>query len=418
VCGEFGSTPDADLLRVGDDFYGTCFGGGAYDRGTVFRMKSDGSLVWSRSFDGTNGSNPEAGLTLGKDHDLYGTTAYGGANGSGAIIKVGKSGTIGVLYSFSGGRDGAVPVAGLVQGSDGSFYGTTKYGGLNGNGTVFKLTPVGSLTSLYSFGTVATDYGRSLDGSYPVGELVEVSKGCFYGTTSRGGIYEGANTDIGTIFKINSDGVFTSLYSLSLTEGAFPCCRLVQGADGKLYGTTQLGGSADTFSFGYGTSFRITTNGTFTSLFSFHGSDGAFPCASLTIGKDGSFYGTTAGGFYSPGTVFRFSIIRPILIITSPHHARPVTNKEMIVTGKAKGRSPVIGVMVKVNDGNWADATTSDGWTNWTASVTLEPGANIIRAYASDTVGDLSHTNGVRVFFIDPHDENRRRTQNHFSLSP
>jgi len=325
-----------------------------------------------------------------------------------------------VLYSFSGGRDGAVPVAGLVQGTDGNLYGTTMHGGLisapeggpreiGGNGTIFKVSPAGALTTLYSFGTITTSYGRSLDGAYPLGEMVEVKEGAFYGTTSRGGIYEGDNSDAGTVFKITSDGAFTSLHSFILSEGIGPCDGLIQGVDGNLYGTAQLGGTNDTFYFGYGALFRISFGEAFTSLFSFNGTNGAFPCSGLTIGKDGRFYGTAAGGFRGPGTVFRFSIIRPILIISSPHQGRPVTNKEMIVTGKAKGKSPVLGVMVQVNDGNWTEAQTSDGWTNWTASVTLKSGANIIRAYASDNVGDLSRTNSVKVLVLDHRDEDRRR---------
>jgi uncharacterized repeat protein (TIGR03803 family) len=159
LCGRFGAQPKAELLRIGADFYGTCFSGGSHDNGTVFRMRADGSLVWSESFDGANGANPEGGLIEGKDHNFFGTTSRGGTKNFGTIFRITPSGSITALYSFSGGLDGAQPIAGLVQGADGNLYGTTAHGGLisagtrgpvvfGGNGTIFKATPAGTLKDL------------------------------------------------------------------------------------------------------------------------------------------------------------------------------------------------------------------------------------------------------------------------------
>ena len=135
------------------------------------------------------------------------------------------------LYSFAG-SDGAHPDAGLVQGSDGNFYGTTEFGGANnGNGTVFKITPSGALTTLYDF--------AGSDGFEPQAGLVQGSDGNFYGTTTGGG----ANNGKGTVFKITPSGALTTLYSFAGSDGAFPQAGLVQGSDGNFYGTTAGGGT-------------------------------------------------------------------------------------------------------------------------------------------------------------------------------
>ena len=187
--------------------------------------------------------------------------------------------------------DVSSPAAGLVQGSDGNFYGTTEQGGVNGPdpGTVFKITPSGTLTTLHSF--------VFIDGWHPRAALVQGSDGNFYGTTVEGGQYE-----FGTVFKITPSGTLTNLYSFAGSDGANPR-GLVQGSDGNFYGTT--------FS-GPGTVFKITPSGTLTTLYSFAGSDGANPDAGLVQGSDGNYYGTTYyGGANNVGTVFRLGVVRP-----------------------------------------------------------------------------------------------------------
>jgi uncharacterized repeat protein (TIGR03803 family) len=141
--------------------------------------------------------------------------------------------------------DGLYPWAGLVQGSDGSFYGTTTEGGTNNDGTVFKITSQGTLTTLYQFGSLPTD------GHTPIGGLVQGSDGNFYGTTSGGG----TNSGVGTVFRISSAGTLTTLYQFGASDnGADSYAGLVQGSDGNFYGTTELGGTNNTYG---GTVFQL-----------------------------------------------------------------------------------------------------------------------------------------------------------------
>src|ERR1051325_1866386 len=140
--------------------------------------------------------------------------------------------TLTTLHSFNG-TDGNSPEASLVQGSDGDFYGTTPLGGAHARGTVFKIDSTGNLTTLHSFS------GFPTDGAAPIGGLGEGSDGNFYGTTASGGAFFQ-----GTVFRMNSPGATTVLHSFNtfLGEGAVPVAGLVQGSDGNFYGTTVLGG--------------------------------------------------------------------------------------------------------------------------------------------------------------------------------
>jgi uncharacterized repeat protein (TIGR03803 family) len=171
---------------------------------------------------------PSAGLVQGSDGSFYGTTAYGGASGKGTVFQVTPAGVLTKLISFTG-ANGSHPVAPLVQGSDGNLYGTTAYGGTNGNnGTVFQMTPAGALTTLVSF--------NGTNGSHPLAGLVQGSDGNFYGTTMRGG----ANNR-GTVFLMTPAGVLTTLVSFSGANGRLPFAALVQGTNGNFYGTTDGG---------------------------------------------------------------------------------------------------------------------------------------------------------------------------------
>jgi uncharacterized repeat protein (TIGR03803 family) len=175
------------------------------------------------------------------------------------------------LYSFAPGNEGANPYAALVQGSDGYFYGTTQTGGTNGYGTVFKISTNGALTKLYSFGSIQDTNGVPIDGSLPSG-LVQGGDGYFYGTTEYGGAYTNRYGP-GTVFRISTNGVLSSLYSFTGgNDGANPQAALVQGSDGFFYGTTGYGGNTNLNSGdGFGTVFRISANGTLASLHSFTG---------------------------------------------------------------------------------------------------------------------------------------------------
>ena len=276
-------------------------------------LYSFGSIL-DNNGDSLDGATPN-GLVQGSDGNLYGTTSQGGTNGWGTVFKISTNGALTSLYSFTGGNDGSAPVGGLVQGNDGYFYGTTVNGGTNGgNGTVFKISTNGVLTSLYSF-TGGTD------GCDPLAGLVQGSDGYFYGTT----VYGGTNGD-GTAFKISTNGALTTLYAFGMVtnaegnplDGANPQAGLVQGSDGYFYGTTYSGGTnagvvgpQGGLGGSFGTVFRISTNGAFTSLYSFAGgSDGANPQAGLVEGSDGYFYGTTydggTNGYFFPRQGFQF----------------------------------------------------------------------------------------------------------------
>jgi len=237
----------AGLAQGADNnYYGTALEGGPYGYGTLFRISGViGSQTNLISFDGTHGAYPSPVLVTGSDGDFYGTTENGGTNGgAGTVFKLSLSGQLTVIYNFTGLNDGSVPVAGLVAGVDGNFYGTTYSGGSNSLGTVFKITPAGALTTLWSF-------TGGNDGDSPWGGLVQAQDGNLYGTAQAGGAY-----GFGTVFQISPTGQFTPLVQFDDFIGSEPSGALVQGTDGNLYGTTQLGGAA-----GVGSIFRLSLNG-------------------------------------------------------------------------------------------------------------------------------------------------------------
>ncbi len=221
---------------------------------------------------------PSAGLVQGSDGSFYGTTAYGGASGDGTVFQVTTNGVLMILLSFNG-TDGSHPVAALVQGSDGNFYGTTACGGSNGNdGTVFQMTPAGVLTTLASF--------NGTNGRHPAAGLVQGSDGNFYSTTIGGGA-----DDLGTAFQMTPAGTLTTLVSFNGANGGLPFAGLVQGTNGSFYGTTSAGGNGD------GTVFEMTPAGALTWVRSFlGGNSGSSPSGGLIQGTNGLFYGTTEYG--------------------------------------------------------------------------------------------------------------------------
>lgn len=312
--GADGEYSTASLVQGLDgNLYGTTYYGGADGQGTVFKMTPSGALTTLYSFCSqtgcTDGENPQAGLVLGTDGNFYGTTNYGGVNGGGfhgTIFKVAPTGELTTLYSFcsqTNCTDGSVPTAGLVQGTDGNFYGTTYDGGVDAKGTVFAITPKGALTTIYSF----CSQGNCTDGSNPGAGLVQATDGNFYGTTHGGGAY-----DEGTVYEITPTGELTTLYSFcsqtNCADGAEPYAGgLIQATDGNFYGTTYYGGS-----YNFGAVFRITPNGMLTTLYSFCSqsgcTEGAYPKGSLVQATGGNFYGTTqAGGTHGDGVIFEIS---------------------------------------------------------------------------------------------------------------
>src|ERR1019366_5606581 len=226
---------------------------------------------------------------------------------NGTVFKITPSGTLTTLHSFDD-TDGAGP-GGLIQASDGNFYGTTWVGGANGYGTVFKITPAGALTTLHSFDVT--------DGSYPFG-LIQATDGNFYGTTDHGGDYSNCNLGCGTVFKITPAGTPTTLYSFDSTDGASPGW-MIQATDGNLYGITSEGGAN-----GYGTVFKITPAGALTTLHSFDSTDGALPTGGLVQATDGNFYGTTnSGGSDGCGTVFSITPAGTLTTLSTLYYYDP-----------------------------------------------------------------------------------------------
>ena len=297
----FGSSPtDGMQPRAGmvqgtnGDFYSTTYAGGTNHSGMVFAINSQGTLTNLWSFSGIDGKNPSAALVQGTNGNFYGTTVNGGTNNLGTVFMLSPQGTFSNLWQFNG-TNGSDPAAGLVLGRDGNFYGTTLNGGTNNNGTVFQITPQGMLTNLWQFTTNAPT-----NGVVPLTGLVQGTDGNFYGTTSEGG-----TNGAGTVFQITPQGMLTTLWQFATnapTNGLVPFSALVQGNDGNFYGTTDGGGTNHD-----GTIFRITTNGVLTSLWSFTDTDGKSPVG-LTLGSDGNFYGTTgSGGTNENGTIFRFT---------------------------------------------------------------------------------------------------------------
>ncbi|MGC4013499.1 MAG: hypothetical protein QM755_03120 [Luteolibacter sp.] len=260
---------------------------GANASGTFFRITPEGGLRVMGTFNWGNKPLPE----LEQDPSspiFYGTTFtapanYGGVGG-GSVYRVWQSSGVPVtLHTFTA-YDGGEPSGGVTRGSDGNLYGTTRT-------TVFKLTPQGDLTTLYTF------TGRG-DGTQTIGGLTSGNDGNFYGVTSLGGPASG-----GTIFRITPEGQFTTLFGFTGSDGSMPGAGLTLGEDGALYGTTMFGGDR-----GVGTAFRITTGGTFTTLAHFGGSLGKYPRSRLTRAANGSFYGATEdGGLNDDGTIFSMS---------------------------------------------------------------------------------------------------------------
>jgi uncharacterized repeat protein (TIGR03803 family) len=413
----------------------------------------------------TDGSNPEAGLVQGTNGNFYGTTASGGNNGPscnglgcGTVFKITPTGQLTTLYSFcsqSGCADGFGPDAGLIQASNGDFYGTTRAGGVNpygGNGTVFKITPDGTPTApLYSF---CVEGGACLDGANPTAGLVQATNGDLYGTTTGFGGY-GA----GTVYKITPDGALTTLNSFDTccgragliqatngdlygttslgesgsvfkttpsyvcssppcapttlynfcslgypcADGAAPLAALVQAADGNFYGTTNEGGSNDACypGPGCGTVFKITPDGTPTApLYSFcmqsGCTDGEYPAAALVQATNGNFYGTTAsGGANNRGTIFE---ITPTGTLTTLYSFCPQS-------GCADGAAPYAALIQGTNGSLYG--TTSTGGAHGSGTVfslavdlrpfvEAQPAAGKVGAAVRILGSDLSGATSVR----------------------
>jgi uncharacterized repeat protein (TIGR03803 family) len=322
--GTEGKQPGAGLVQAANgDFYGTTLRGGANCAanafcGTIFRINPSGVLTTVYNFCAQSGSGDGIypnGLIQATNRDLYGTTVLGGANcavslGCGTVFRITPSGVLTTLYRFctqAGCPDGSSPNGTLVQAANGDLYGTTAAGGASNHGTVFKITPSGTLTTLYSFCSQA----GCADGSDAVVGLVQGANGDLYGGTAVGGAGTyclGGSGGCGTLFKITPAGALTTLHSFcsqsGCPDGTDPSAGLI-ATSGNLYGTATFGGAN-----GHGTIFKMTPNGTLTTLYSFCSqpscSDGFSPMGVLQA-TSGNLYGLSVSGGTFYGTIFKIT---------------------------------------------------------------------------------------------------------------
>jgi uncharacterized repeat protein (TIGR03803 family) len=294
-----GSHPNAALLRdTAGNLYGTTAEGGIYGGGTVFKLDSAGkeAVLYSFSATTTDGLFPW-GLIRDSKGSFYGATFEGGTYNAGTIYRLDTSGIETILYNFTGtGADQGYPSPILARDSSGNLYGTTQGPGANTGvyGTVFKVDPLGHQSVLYTF----TGGG---DGSVPVGGIVRDKAGNLYGVTALGGNAFGTG-GFGVVFKVDTTNTETVLHTFAGADGQNPVGALIRDNSGNLYGTTGYGGE-----YRWGTVFKVDTANNETVLHSFNGnSDGKYPNGGLVRDSAGNLYGTTqSGGRYDEGVVFK-----------------------------------------------------------------------------------------------------------------
>ena len=282
-------SPSKLVLGKDGNFYGTALGG-AHNRGAIFKLTPEGVESILHSFDPStgDGGEPAGGLMLGNDGNFYGTTIAGGTNDAGTVFKMTPEGTESVVYSFKGyPSDAAWSASGLYQARDGNFYGTSEFGGPENKGTVFKVSPSGIETVLYSFGSVLNDPIAGFS------SLVESDDGNFYGVS-----YLGGASNRGAVFKITPEGILTLVHSFTgdFSDGSYTFeTGLLKGKDGNFYGVAGIGGPK-----GGGIVYKLTPAGDEIIVQAF-GSDTdpigpAGPEGALTEDGDGNLYGVTQNG--------------------------------------------------------------------------------------------------------------------------
>jgi uncharacterized repeat protein (TIGR03803 family) len=326
-CSTDGALPNGYLIMdSAGNFYGTTSAGGVgNDNGSVFKVNAAGeeSVLYSFSAGATDGQVPLGGLAMDGAGNLYGSTNIGGANNTGTVFKISPSGAESILYSFGDlpTNDGDGPYSSLIIDSAGNLYGTTQLGGATNNGTVFKISPEGAETILHSF-TGIDPNGPPYDGANPQSGVIMDNAGNLYGATWQGG----AN-DTGTVYRISPSGTEVVLYSFGPvgTDGLNPNGDLIMDSAGNLYGTTACGGA-----YLQGTVFKLTPLNVESILFSFGGPGGsgclplnlapygANPNGKLIMDSAGNFYGTAYnGGATGGGTVFKLSPTGTIAVLYS-----------------------------------------------------------------------------------------------------
>jgi uncharacterized repeat protein (TIGR03803 family) len=336
----------------------------------------------------SQGELPWAGVIQGADGSFYGTAEYGGVHGLGTVFKIARDGAFTTLYDFCSQLsgevciDGEVPAGGLFQARDGYFYGTTYYGGAvagpyGGYGTVFKISPAGALTTIYSF----CSKSGCADGEAPMGTLLEASDGAIYGVTFKGGA-GGA----GTVFRITAKGALTTVHNFcsaaACADGEGPQGSLIQAGDGAIYGTTASGGI-----YAGGTVFRIAAGGELKTLASFcYGASygctgGGMLFSGVVQGPNGNFYGTT---YYNTlgGTIYE---VTPGGTVTTLYTFCPLANC-------SDGQYPQ--ALILGSDGNFYGTTLEGGAFNAGTAFQITPGGALTTLHSFCAQGNCADGNG------------------------
>lgn len=308
------------------------------------------------------GCNPEYdGLAQGRDGNLYGTAYSGGSYGLGSVFKVTPTGTVTTIYNFDG-TTGSDPFAGLTLGTDGNLYGTTFDGGSFGYGTIFKITPAGTLTVLHNFGSVAED------GAYPYTHPTQDTDGSFYGVTSYGAV-----ANYGVAYKISSSGVYKIINGATLATSA----NLIRASDGNFYGTSIITCNCV---------FKMTTTGKVSIIYSFDGAHGSRSFGPVVQGTDGNLYGMTyAGGTSDQGVVFKLTMKGAITVL---------------LYADANFGNPYTGLLA-ATDGHFYGATSSGGTSGYGVLFKItKTGTSTVESNIDATLGaelratPMQHTNG------------------------
>lgn len=378
-----GANPEGGLIPLGaGSFYGASPGAGPDRYGTLFKLTSGGQLTPLYAFgDAVDGGSPLASLMVASDGQLYGTAAIGGTNGAGTIFSLNTNGVFSSLWSFNS-NEGSYPAGPLVQATNGQFYATTSAGGSNGLGSVFTFDTNGTFTTLVAL--------SDAQGTYPSNGLIQASDGAFYGTASHGG----TNGGWGTVFRMTAGGDLATLYSFNWLDGAYPTGGLLQGTDGKLYGTTSQGGVG-----GQGTVFQITTNGALKTLVWFYGPNGANPQSSLIQAKNGCFYGTAQyggtgfDGASQSGNGLVFRLILPMFVNQSLTQAVATVGQPYAgsIAGLAVAPPGDILTFSKAAGPAWLSVTPTGGLSGTPAPADL--GTEHFTVTLSDTNGWSSTAN-------------------------
>ena len=352
------------VMDKGGNLYGTTWGGGAYDLGTVFKIDTTGKETVLTKFNYANGGAPQQGLTIDPKGNLYDSVLTGGYNGGGAVIRIDGTGKSKLLYSFCSlpnCYDGTFVTYGVTRDANGNMYGTTGSGGQYKQGVIFKIGSKKKETVLYSFcpqiktcpgGTIPLSAGAMVD---PAGNLYGVAQA---GPNSAD--CYGSGYPCGVVWKLDTSGNESALHAFTgpPNDGASGTGLPIMDSAGNLYGVTGAGGSGTACGqSGCGTVYKIDASGNETVLHSFTGADGAYPGdQALVLDSSGNLFGTaSSGGAHGKGVVFELAPSGQLQVLYS-------------FQGKADGGTPVTGLLLDKNGVIYGEASAGGNFSNCSES--------------------------------------------------